>query len=191
MLSINVDEVVMGSDVTSQEAEFGLKDILTRMTQDVDLVDLRHAAYMLATVRHECAGRYVPIEEFGKGHGRPYSAVVKLTAGDEIYHNIYYGRGLTQLTWLENYRLMGREIGLGDELMYHPEKALEPANSYAIMSHGMRKGMFTGVGLSRFINGTACDYEHSRKIINGMDCAAKIAVYALEFEKLLRDSTIS
>jgi len=43
----------------------GLEHILGLMEQDADLSDIRHAAYMLATVKHECADTWQPIIERG------------------------------------------------------------------------------------------------------------------------------
>ena len=43
----------------------GLEQILGMMEKDADLSDLRHAAYMLATVKHECADFWAPIIERG------------------------------------------------------------------------------------------------------------------------------
>ena len=46
---------------------------------------------------------------------------------------------------------------------------MDPEISYAIMSYGMRTGMFTGRKLSQYISGTKCEYKGARKIINGTD----------------------
>jgi hypothetical protein len=54
----------------------------------------------------------------------------------------------------------------------------------------MRLGLFTGVGLAKFINGKRCDYVSARKIINGNDHAHEIANNALVFEKLLMASRL-
>jgi len=45
----------------------GFSDLVTTMAADTDLADLRWAAYMLATVKHECAETWRPVEEYGKG----------------------------------------------------------------------------------------------------------------------------
>lgn len=156
-----------------------LDQLLDGLEADQDVTDLRHAAYMLATVYHECAGTWRPIEEYGNGAGKPYG---KPAANGRIY----YGRGYVQLTWGDNYRVMGQALGI--DLYDHPEKALIPATAYAIMSRGMRKGMFTGVALHRFIHDDVCDYVNARKIINGLDCAEKIAGYAKIIENVLRGS---
>ncbi len=68
---------------------------------------------------------------------------------------------------------------------YIPSLALDPEVAYAVMSLGMREGLFTGVGLGAFINATACDYVNARQIINRMDRAALIAGYAQGLEAIL------
>jgi len=73
---------------------------------------------------------------------------------------------------------MSQDLNLGDQLLIHPERALDPTISYNALSFGMRKGAFTGVGLGDFINGSQCDYVNARKIVNGLDAADLIARYA-------------
>ncbi len=164
----------------------GLAAILDCLVEDPEVIDVRWAAYMLATVRHECAGRWQPIEEFGKGKGRPYGVPVTVADADGTqYTNVYYGRGYVQLTWRKNYDQMGRALNMGNALVLHPEHALEPATAYQIMSLGMRKGMFTGKSLASYIHDDVCDYLNARRIINALDRAADIQGYAQEFEALL------
>jgi hypothetical protein len=79
--------------------------------------------------------------------------------------------------------------GLGDQLLIHPELALDPPTSYDIMSYGMRNGSFTGVSLSDFINDSQTDYVDARQIVNGLDMAGVIAEYATALESLLRQSS--
>jgi predicted chitinase len=158
----------------------GLTVLLNAINGDSEVQDIRWAAYMLATVMHECAGTWLPIEEYGHGKGRPYGVA------DPATSQVYYGRGYVQLTWKANYRAMSKVMGL--DLVAGPALALNTVNAYRIMSYGMRNGSFTGVGLKRFINGTGCDYVGARKIINGTDQAAKIAGYAREFEAMLKAS---
>src|SRR6266545_4562589 len=72
----------------------GLSRLLERLAADPEISDLRWAAYMLATVRHECSDRWEPIEEFGKGHRREYGHPVAIIGPDGTeYSNAYYGRG--------------------------------------------------------------------------------------------------
>jgi hypothetical protein len=166
----------------------GLDSLLTGIEQDSAVSDVRWAAYMLATVKHECADRYTPLEEFGKGKGRKYGSPVKMVIDGRTYNNVYYGRGYVQLTWDFNYKNLGAALGLGTQLLTNPALALDPAIAYKIMSYGMRNGTFTGKKLADTISGSKCDYTNSRKIINGLDKAALIAGYATAFESMLRAS---
>ena len=167
----------------------GLMQLLSGVAADPDVSDLRWAAYMLATTKHECADVWHPIEEYRKGEGRPYGAPVTVAdAGGTQYTNVYYGRGYVQLTWKDNYQKLGHALGIGDDLMLHPEKALSADIAYRIMSYGMRHGTFTGRKLADYINGTGCNYRDARQIINGHDCCDKIADYAQKLEAMLRAS---
>lgn len=174
----------------TDQTQAGLQAILTGIQEDPDVTDVRWAAYMLATVRWECAGKWQPIEEFGKGKGRPYGVPVQITdANGTTFTNTYYGRGYVQLTWKANYANMSEKLGLGTLLLLHPEHALEPQTAYQIMSFGMRNGCFTGKKLADFINDAGCDYFHARRIINGLDHAQDIATLAEGFEQLLQGSS--
>src|SRR5262249_54789407 len=125
----------------------GMDALLDFLEHDGDVGDPRWGAYMLATVKHECADTWRPIEEFGKGQGQPYGNPVPVTGSDgKTYLNSYYGRGYVQLTWETNYQKMSQDLNLGDQLLIHPERALDPPISYDVMSFGMREGAFTGVG---------------------------------------------
>jgi uncharacterized protein YraI len=179
--------VALGALNESQRA--GLESLLAAAEADADITDLRWLAYMFATVKHECAGTWKPIEEYGKGKGRKYGTAVTVTDPDgRSYSNVYHGRGYVQLTWDYNYRTMGKV--LGNRLLYEPSLALDADVAYRIMSHGMRNGSFTGARLSRFIDGDTCDYVNARKIINGLDQAERIAGYAQKLETVLRDSAV-
>jgi hypothetical protein len=150
-----------------------------------DIVDVRWKAYMLATCYHETARAMQPIEEIGKGAGRPY--------GKKIKHNrtvyvepdkLYFGRGDVQLTWYENYELMGKLLKY--PLLKYPELALEPDISVRIMIEGMTKGVsnrgdFTGVSLEDYFNKYKEDPINARRIINGLDQANRIAGYYQHF----------
>lgn len=172
----------------------GLEQILGMMEKDADLSDLRHAAYMLATVKHECADTWQPEQERGTpAYFDKYEPGTKLgrrlgnrAKGDGAR---YKGRGYPQITGLDNYARLGVMIGLGDELVKHPERALEPAIAYRIMSVGMRRGAFTGRKLAHYFTAEGGDYINARRIINSLDCAELIAGYASVFEAILREAT--
>jgi len=184
---IKLYEAQYGALDSSQAS--GLSALLGFLEQDSGVSDLRWAAYMLSTVKHECADRWQPIEEYGKGQGQPYGTPVRVTGSDgKTYVNTYYGRGYVQLTWETNYRNMSHNLDLGDQVLIHPERALDPPTAYKIMSLGMRNGSFTGVRLGDCISGSRCDYLDSRRIVNGNDRAELIQGYAKTLETLLRES---
>ncbi|HEX3560559.1 MAG TPA: hypothetical protein VHU19_15240 [Pyrinomonadaceae bacterium] len=167
----------------------GLESLLTSIEQDPDITDVRWAAYMLATVKHECADKWQPIEEYGKGRGRKYGNPVTVTGSDgKKYTNVYYGRGYVQLTWDYNYKNLSTAIGLGDAMYINPALALDPSDAYKVMSYGMRNGTFTGKKLANYINGSTCDYKNARRIINGLDQWALIQGYAQKLQSVLQAS---
>ena len=149
------------------------------------LTDIRWLAYMLATSYHETAKTMQPIEEYGKGKGRPYGQ--KLKHNRQLYtwpDKIYYGRGDVQLTWYENYEIMGKLLGI--PLLEQPELALKPDVSARIMIEGMTRGKsnrgdFTGASLENYFSATKDDPVHARRIINGLDKANLIAGYHYKF----------
>ncbi len=173
-------------------AASGLTALVGFIAQDPDVTDVRWAAYMLATIKHECGDRWQPIEEWGRGKNQPYGQPVTVTDGDGTqYINAYYGRGYVQLTWRLNYDKMGKALGLGNGLVLHPDHALEPATAYAIMSYGMRNGSFTGKSLKEYIHDDTCDHFNARRIINALDRADLIQGYAVQLESMLRASLAS
>ena len=147
--------------------------------------DVRWLAYCLGTCYHETAKTMQPIEEYGKGKGRPYGKKIKHSGVPYTTPNkIYFGRGFVQLTWFENYQLMGRLIG--EDLLNYPEKALQTDVAVKIMFEGMTKGSssfgdFTGKCLEMYFNKTTDDPINARRIINGKDKAQLIAGYHKKF----------
>jgi putative chitinase len=175
----------------------GLELLGHNMETDPDLKSLQSAAYMLATVKHECADTWQPILERGpKSYFAKYETGTTLgkqlgntTAGDGWR---YRGRGYVQITGRANYARMTRVLGLGTEadLVEDPEQALRPLIAYRIMAAGMAQGLFTGKKLSDYIGPNGCDYKNARRVINGLDQCAKIAQYATTLEGILRTSIV-
>lgn len=143
------------------------------------VTDKRQIAYIFGTAYWECHNpkkpslRMTPMEEFG-GYGylikKPYYP--------------YYGRGLSQLTWLVNYKKEGKRLNL--DLVNDPNLILDiptAANSHV---YCMLNGVYTGRKLSDYINDTKCDYLGARKIINGTNKAAEIMAIAQKFESALQ-----
>lgn len=152
-------------------------------------------AYGLATAYHETAHTMRPVRE----HGGPQywfrmydpesplprrAALAKREGalpGDGVR---FYGRGHVQLTWRKNYRRAG--LALGVPLEADPDRALEGATSARIMVWGMEGGHFTGRKNADYLprRGPASvdQFRAARRIINGVDKAALIASYAVEFQ---------
>lgn len=186
-----IDKSLFGGQLNSiQTAGINLK--LDAFIQ-ARITDIRWVAYMLATSYHETGRRMQPVEEIGKGAGRPYGR--KLKHSGQSYtqpDKIYYGRGDVQLTWYENYELMGRLLGI--PLLEQPELALRQDISAKIMIEGMTKGRssrgdFTGVSLEAYFNSYKDDPVHARRIINGLDQAQKIAGYHYKFLESIKKAS--
>jgi putative chitinase len=175
----------------------GLDNLLSAIELDAEVTDLRWAAYMLATVKHECADTYQPITERGaKSYfdkyetGTPLGKQLGNTVKGDGY--LYRGRGYVQITGRANYQSLGTKLGLsGDEdLVLHPDNALHPQIAYRILSYGMRNGSFTGKKLADYVNAKGADYKQARRIINGLDKADLIQGYATNFEAVLTSSLV-
>ncbi len=169
-------ELFAGSMTPSQVS--GANDVIAAWPAKTDI---RWLAYGLATAYHETDRAMEPVAEYGKGQGRPYG----VPCGP--YQQRYYGRGYIQLTWLYNYARAEKEIP-GSELMRMPDNALNPNIAAEIMIRGMSEGWFTGVTLEHYFpvdRPQASDWVNARRIINGLDCAAKIAGYAVHFRDAL------
>ena len=159
----------------------------------LDALDCLHlsaqaAAYVLATAYHETAHTMQPITERGS---RAYFD--KYNAGTAIGRRLgntrpgdgylYRGRGYVQITGRRNYQFAGQKLGL--DLLASPDLALNAPIAAQIMSDGMADGWFTGKKLADYFSGGKADYINARRMINGMDRAEQIAVYARQFEKAL------
>lgn len=132
-------------------------------------------AYVLATVKHETAGTFKPIAEYGKGKGKKY--------GIPNNGHVYYGRGFVQLTWSWNYAKFGKLLNI--DLLNVPDAAMDTETAGKILYIGMIKGLFTGKKLDDYINDKEVDYINARRIINGTDKDTLIASYASDYRKKL------
>ena len=136
--------------------------------------DKRRLAYILATAKHEC--NLIPKEE------------KRAKVGTELYkiqsrYWGWHGRGLVQLTWKSNYEKFSRILGV--DLVANPNLLITDLEiSAKTLVIGMLRGEFTGKKLSNYI-GKKADYFNARKTVNGLDRAALIAKYALEYVAIL------
>ncbi|WP_228372301.1 hypothetical protein [Chryseobacterium gregarium] len=162
-----------------------------------------HIAYLLATAKLETGHTFDPVEE-----ANWLSANVRKKYFQEMYDPVlgksdkrkkmakdnentkegdgekYYGRGYVQLTWKKNYRKMQEKFGVN--LVDNRENALNHELAVKIMIYGSEKGVFTGRKLSDYITNNSKDYYNARRVINGVDQAAKIQGYAEKIEKCLK-----
>jgi putative chitinase len=178
-----------------QDTVTGIELLGRQMEADKDITSLRWAAYMLATVKHECANKWKPITEFGnKNYFEKYETGTTIgkrlgnTAKGDGYK--YRGRGYVQITGRANYNKLSKALNLPENqnLVDYPDNALIPAVAYGIMSYGMRNGTFTGKKLDDYFSGDKCDYKNARRIINGTDQCDLIKGYADKFESILKAS---
>lgn len=158
-----------------------IENFLNFIFEDPFILDIREAAYMFATVKHETADTYLPVKE-------AYWKDERWRAKNLRYFP-WYGRGYVQLTWETNYKKAQRELKI--DLTTNPDVVMDPQISYQIMSQGMRNGWFTGKALSNYITDNSTNYIGARYIINGTDKASLIAKYAEEFEKCLGNMSFS
>lgn len=159
--------------VIKQTQVDGLTAILDQWETRLPDGDLHWLAYMLATAKWETAHTMKPIEEYGHGAGHPYGQP------DPETGQTYYGRGYVQLTWKTNYKKLGELLDV--DLLDHPELALDPQIAADVMFTGMERGLFTGVGLTKYFNADATDWVNARRIINGTDHAEDIAAIGRQF----------
>jgi predicted chitinase len=125
-------------------------------------------AYILSTIKHECAEKYKPVTEYGS------QTYLK---GKSYYP--FIGRGYVQLTWKANYQKFSDLLEI--DLVSEPELALDPENSWKILELGMSEGLYTGKKLADYVNEEKTDYKNARRVINGTDKAELLAGYAEKF----------
>lgn len=155
-------------------------------------------AYVLATVAWETGRTFKAIAEYGKGKGRKYGTLYTNSKGQKYgiagsdgrtylyseYPHLYYGRGHTQNTWLDNYKYIKQRTGV--DVVNNPDLLLDDKLSIEVTVLALKEGWYTGKKLSDYINNTKKDYVGARRCVNGTDKAREIADYAVVFEKALR-----
>ena len=136
---------------------------IVKALDEQGILNPQSLAYALATVQHETAGTFKPIEEFG---GRMQAKKLGYSGGEN-----YYGRGYIQLTHDYNYKDIGNKIGMGNALYEDPTLALRPDVAAKILAVFMKER-----GVTKYTD--KGDFIGARKPINGRDKADKIANYA-------------
>lgn len=202
---------VLFNGAIKQEQVLGMEMIL-REWEAQQLTDLRWLAYILATAYHETAKTMQPIAEYGKGKKYDYGKKLKMGGGPgkRIPYTgpdkIYYGRGHTQNTWYENYQRLTKAAAIQGkpwDFLKDPDLLLQMEPSIWATYFAMRVGLYTGKRLEDYFNDrpeywnvvvegktvTKSAWVEARKIINGLDCAEKIAEYAKVFYEALQSNS--
>ena len=154
--------------------------------EEYGTLDLRHLAYIFATVHHETGKMMVPVREcFAKSDVSARHCVRRRRYGKSVgpFSHVYYGRGRVQNTWHANYRKLTERFGIDFEQF--PDKLLANRPDARVTIIGHMEGIWTTKRLSDYIKGDKCDYRNARRIVNGRDKARKIAKYARKYEKAL------
>jgi hypothetical protein len=154
----------------SQQQVDGMNGILDSFEADYNWPDLRWLANMLAQSKWETSSTMWPVEEYGKGSGADYAKIVKETGQG------YWGRGLLQLTWADNYKRADAECGwtkeAGTSCYWDPDLQLQIEWSAPTAFRGMSEGWFRSSGgspntLGKYFNETTNDIFNAREIVNG------------------------
>jgi hypothetical protein len=160
----------------------GLNFILNKLDESKILNRARHYAYILATIYHECAVKWQPIQEMGSQ---------RYLLSKKYYP--WIGRGYVQLTWIFNYTAMKpivEQFLPHVDILRHPDSAMDPEAAWIILEAGMTKAdigplkepnFVPGHTLERYFNDSITDWVNARRIINGKDCANLIGGYAKKF----------
>lgn len=147
---------------------------------------LEQAAYILASCFWETNRTMKPVAEayFLQLRYNWDDARMERWRQDNLHYYPWYGRGHIQLTWEENYRRMGKRLGL--DLTTDADAVMDTATSVKIAVTGCLEGAFTGKAVGDYINATKKDYHNARRVVNGTDEADAIAAMAEEYEDALR-----
>jgi len=189
---------------TTQKTVDALNYILDRFENETRLKNIGQFSYCLATWFHETGidgNHFVPVRE------------KKARAGTEVWRKYqskywgtgFFGRGLDQTTFEENYRKAGKDLGLGDLFVQNPDLLLKIEYAYDVAVSGMATGRYRAdkskrrYSLGRFLKSDDCslqEYWDARNIVNGdknrvVDGKAnglRIAEIAEKFEHILARS---
>ena len=132
-------------------------EMIVRTCIDNGITDHRQIAYVLATAQHESRDFAAPEEDWG----RKQAVDLRYFGGEE-----YFGRGFAHLTHVNNYERLGEALGMGRELVEHPERAAQADIATKVLVVGMRDGLF-GARLSDNVNANHADYRQARASVNG------------------------
>lgn len=179
----------------TQQQVWGIEGILDAFAVYGDESE-KTLAYALATAYHETGARMRPVREgfaetdamarnivnkLALKRGKN-SAVAKYAKPVGSYGHVYYGRGHVQLTWYENYKETGSEMGI--DLVADPDKMLDPFISARVLIRGLIDGRWNGKGkgIGFYLpKDGKDDLKNARRTVNITDSWDDIASYYQKF----------
>ena len=182
-------DAVRGDINLTTENVVGFEKLLDYM--DAHPMPLNDGAYGLATAFWESAQTMHPVKE------------AYWLSEDWRRKNLryfpWYGRGLIQTTWEDNYRRIAVALGLpADTFLNDPDKLLEWKYAIPALFTGMQVGLYTGKSFDDYIDDIdesdeedLREFISARRIVNGTDRATQIGKLALVFEKGLKAAKYS
>jgi len=182
---------LLGPTLTQSEVD-GCNAILDAM----DGEPVAFTAYAFATAYKETAHSMQPIDEMGGDgyffrmydpHGNRPGVAAQLGNAQPGDGARFHGRGYVQLTGRALYARAGAKLDV--DLVGNPELAKRPDVAASVMRRGMDSGWFTGRSFASYLPSAGRAelpaFTAARHIINGQDCAAEIAGYAMTFQDAL------
>ena len=177
----------------SPAQKMALQSVFFVIAEKDDLTDVRQVAYVLATIQSETARTFKPISEYGDEayfEKRYAGRVGNIEPGDAAR---FKSRGYIPIDGRANYDRFNKALGLegtSDDLVQHPERALDPKIAYRITAMAMSQGLAGGTKLDDYIFGDRTDYLNARKTVAGRvdNHAALIADNARKLEAILKAS---
>ncbi len=174
-----IRESIFGGSLNQRQVE-GIDGILDAW-DDGDWTDLRWLACILGQCWLEVGSDMYPVREgFAASDQEAIAHVSRLHAAGKIKTNYAlpdpdtglaaFGRGLIQLTWIENYIRAGQELGI--DLVDNPDLLLEPAVSGKVAVRGCIEGWFRGdksgrYNCARYFTASKNEWAAARNIVNG------------------------
>lgn len=177
-------DAVRGSVNLTTQNVAGFEKVLDHM--EGEGTPINDGAYALATAFWETAQTMHPVKEaywLSEGWRRK-----------NLRYYPWYGRGLIQTTWEDNYRKIAVAMGLPeDTFINNPDLLLEWKYAIPAMFVGMQTGLYTGKSFDDYIDDLdesddedLREFINARRIVNGTDKATKIGRLALTFERGLK-----
>lgn len=179
------------------DMELGLTRAIIKECSDRGMLR-NQVAYVLATGYHESAHTMRPIKETVMAHHKdkfPSDGVVigrlnrwyktKSPNVTPYWRDGWFGRGLVQITHFDNYKRVGKAIGV--DLASDPSAALDDKVAIDVLITGMDAGLFTGKRLDDYVTLQKSDFVGARRVVNGTDKDDEIADIARKYDAALLD----